>query len=154
MLNQYISHKFHKKYKATLGAGFSLFFPPYRDILLTSPKILDFFVQEVVIDDIVVVLQIWDTAGQERFRSLGTSYFHGADICCLVYDVNNYESFQNIQSWHEYFLSQITEDQAEGFPFVVIGNKMDLPAEQRAVCLLIVSCCDIITDFLFFQGYL
>ena len=140
MLNQYISHKFHKRYKATLGAGFfhvAILFIFTILSLHTFPT--DFFVQEVVIGDAIVVLQIWDTAGQERFRSLGTSYFHGADICCLVYDVGNYESFQNIQSWHEYFLSQITEDQAEGFPFVVVGNKLDLPSEQRAVCISLLK---------------
>ncbi|KAH7815337.1 Rab7b [Monocercomonoides exilis] len=113
LLNQYISKKFQKRYKATLGA--------------------DFFVQEILIGDVIVVLQIWDTAGQERFRSLGTSYFHGADICCLVFDVSNRESFEHVQTWHDYFLSQMSEDQAEEFPFIIIGNKIDKPVSERAV---------------------
>lgn len=42
------------------------------------------------------MMQIWDTAGQERFQSLGVAYYRGADACVLVYDVNNFLSFQHL----------------------------------------------------------
>ncbi len=34
-----------------------------------------------------VKLQLWDTAGQERFRSVTRSYYRGAAVCILVYDI-------------------------------------------------------------------
>lgn len=75
--NQYIHKKFTDAYKATIGA--------------------DFITKEVETNDgKKVMMQIWDTAGQERFQSLGVAYYRGADACILVYDVNNYLSFQHL----------------------------------------------------------
>lgn len=57
----------------------------------------DFITKEVETDDgKKVMMQIWDTAGQERFQSLGVAYYRGADACVLVYDVNNFLSFQHL----------------------------------------------------------
>lgn len=57
----------------------------------------DFITKEVETNDgKKVMMQIWDTAGQERFQSLGVAYYRGADACILVYDVNNYLSFQHL----------------------------------------------------------
>ena len=57
----------------------------------------DFITKEIRMDDgKKVMLQIWDTAGQERFQSLGVAYYRGADACILVYDVNNFLSFQHL----------------------------------------------------------
>lgn len=57
----------------------------------------DFITKEVETDDgKKVMMQIWDTAGQERFQSLGVAYYRGADACVMVYDVNNYLSFQHL----------------------------------------------------------
>jgi Ras-related protein Rab-7A len=57
----------------------------------------DFITKEVEKDDgKKVMMQIWDTAGQERFQSLGVAYYRGADACVLVYDVNNFSSFQHL----------------------------------------------------------
>ncbi|KAJ4463034.1 putative Ras-related protein Rab-7A [Paratrimastix pyriformis] len=113
LLNQFIQKRFQKKYKATLGS--------------------DFFVKEVRVGETTVVMQIWDTAGQERFRSLGSSYFRGADLCCLVYDVTVGKSFDDLDNWKEEFLLQAMPPDPERFPFFVIANKVDLPDDQRMV---------------------
>jgi small GTP-binding protein len=42
---------------------------------------------------------IWDTAGQERFKSITKAYYRGANAVLFVYDVNNRESFDNIDKW-------------------------------------------------------
>jgi len=42
---------------------------------------------------------IWDTAGQERFKSITKAYYRGSHAVLFVYDVNNRESFDNIDKW-------------------------------------------------------
>ncbi|EDW43414.1 GM26547 [Drosophila sechellia] len=73
---------------------------------------------------------IWDTAGQERFQSLGVAFYRGADCCVLVYDVTAPNSFKNLDSWRDEFLIQASPRDPEHFPFVVLGNKVDLDNRQ------------------------
>jgi len=110
-MNQYVNKKFSNQYKATIGA--------------------DFLTKEVMVGDRLVTMQIWDTAGQERFQSLGVAFYRGADCCALCYDVTNPVSFRSLDSWRDEFLIQASPRDPENFPFVVIGNKIDL--ENRAV---------------------
>jgi len=112
LMNQYVNKKFSNQYKATIGA--------------------DFLTKEVMVDDRLVTMQIWDTAGQERFQSLGVAFYRGADCCVLVFDVNVAKTFENLDSWREEFLVQAGPKDPENFPFVVLGNKIDLE-NQRAV---------------------
>ena len=88
------------------------------------------FVQ-VMVDDRLVTMQIWDTAGQERFQSLGVAFYRGADCCVLTYDVTDPESFKSLDSWRDEFLIQAAPRDPENFPFVVLGNKVDL--DNRSV---------------------
>jgi len=75
--------------------------------------------------------QIWDTAGQERFQSLGVSFYRGTDCCVLVFDVNDPKTFTNLDNWKEDFLNNAELKQRPGtFPFVVIGNKIDLQSSR------------------------
>ncbi|XP_065830052.1 ras-related protein Rab-7a-like [Oscarella lobularis] len=111
LMNQYVNKKFSNQYKATIGA--------------------DFLTKEVMVDDRLVTMQIWDTAGQERFQSLGVAFYRGADCCVLVFDVTNVSSFKNLDSWRDEFLIQASPRDPENFPFVLLGNKVDL--ENRAV---------------------
>ncbi|KAL0386967.1 UNVERIFIED_CONTAM: Ras-related protein Rab7 [Sesamum radiatum] len=76
---------------------------------------------------------IWDTAGQERFQSLGVAFYRGADCCVLVYDVNVMKSFDNLNNWREEFLIQASPSDPENFPFVVIGNKVDVDGGNSRV---------------------
>ena len=76
------------------------------------------------------VFQIWDTAGQERFQSLGVAFYRGADCCALVFDVTNSNSFKTLDSWRDEFLIQASPRDPENFPFVVLGNKIDLENRQ------------------------
>ncbi|KAH8264554.1 ras-related protein Rab7 [Drosophila kikkawai] len=110
LMNQYVNKRFSNQYKATIGA--------------------DFCTKEVVVNDRVVTMQIWDTAGQERFQSLGVAFYRGADCCVLVYDVTAPNSFKNLDSWRDEFLIQASPRDPEHFPFVVLGNKVDLDNRQ------------------------
>ncbi|XP_076807493.1 ras-related protein Rab-7a-like [Clavelina lepadiformis] len=111
LMNQYVNKKFSNQYKATIGA--------------------DFLSKDMVVDDRLVTMQIWDTAGQERFQSLGVAFYRGADCCVLVYDVTMPNTFKTLDSWRDEFLIQASPRDPENFPFVVIGNKIDL--ENRVV---------------------
>ncbi|EEB08010.1 GTPase Ypt7 [Schizosaccharomyces japonicus yFS275] len=113
LMNQFVNRKFSKDYKATIGA--------------------DFLTKEVVVDDKIVTLQIWDTAGQERFQSLGVAFYRGADCCVLVYDVNNSKSYESLDSWRDEFLIQASPNNPETFPFILIGNKVDVEEQKRMV---------------------
>merc|ERR1712205_70261 len=106
LMNQYVNKKFNTQYKATIGA--------------------DFLTKEVSIPERVVTMQIWDTAGQERFQSLGVAFYRGADACILVFDLTSKKSFQNLNTWREEFLVQSGPSDHDNFPFVVLGNKVDL----------------------------
>jgi len=111
LMNQYVNKKFNTQYKATIGA--------------------DFLTKEVTVDDRLVTMQIWDTAGQERFQSLGVAFYRGADSCVLVYDVVQPKTFDNLDSWRDEFLIQAGPRDPDNFPFVVLGNKIDV--DNRAV---------------------
>jgi len=113
LMNQFVNSRFNSQYKATIGA--------------------DFLTKEVTVDNRLVTMQIWDTAGQERFQSLGVAYYRGADCCVLVYDVNNSKSFENLNNWRDEFLIQASPHDAERFPFVVLGNKIDVDESRRQV---------------------
>eukprot|EP00243_Klebsormidium_subtile_P003807 TRINITY_DN17411_c0_g1_i1.p1 TRINITY_DN17411_c0_g1~~TRINITY_DN17411_c0_g1_i1.p1 ORF type:complete len:207 (+),score=52.05 TRINITY_DN17411_c0_g1_i1:190-810(+) len=113
LMNQYVNKKFSNQYKATIGA--------------------DFLTKEVQVDDRLVTMQLWDTAGQERFQSLGVAFYRGADCCVLVYDVNVNKTFDNLDNWREEFLIQASPSDPENFPFVVLGNKVDVDGGNSRV---------------------
>ena len=77
-------------------------------------------------------MQIWDTAGQERFQSLGVAFYRGADSCVLVFDVLQPKTFDNLDSWKDEFLIQAGPRDPDNFPFVVLGNKIDVDARVVA----------------------
>lgn len=113
LMNQYVNKKFSNQYKATIGA--------------------DFLTKEVLVDDRLVTMQIWDTAGQERFQSLGVAFYRGADCCVLAYDVNNSRSFESLDQWRDEFLVQASPRDPDRFPFVLLGNKIDVEESRRMV---------------------
>lgn len=113
LMQQYVNKKFSNQYKATIGA--------------------DFLTKELFLDDRRVLMQIWDTAGQERFQSLGVAFYRGADCCVLMYDVNNTKSFEALNAWRDEFLVQANPADPDSFPFVVIGNKIDVEESKRTV---------------------
>eukprot|EP00041_Stephanoeca_diplocostata_P010683 m.170074 g.170074 ORF g.170074 m.170074 type:complete len:215 (+) comp18257_c1_seq1:332-976(+) len=111
LMSRYVNEKFTNHYKATIGA--------------------DFLTKDVAVGGHIVTMQIWDTAGQERFRSLGVTFFRGTDCCILTFDITNGTSFKSLEAWRDTFLEQSGTENQDHFPFVVIGNKVDL--ENREV---------------------
>eukprot|EP01084_Bolivina_argentea_P315446 546507_1 len=113
VMNRWVTAKFSTQYKATIGA--------------------DFLTKELMIDDTLVTMQVWDTAGQERFATLGVAFYRGADAVILVYDVSDKTSFQHISEWKTDFLESGSPTQPNDFPFILFGNKSDLPPKRKQV---------------------
>ena len=112
LMQQFVNSKFSHQYKATIGA--------------------DFLTKEITVDNNkLVTLQIWDTAGQERFQSLGVAFYRGADCCVLCFDVTNEKSLNNLTSWKDEFLVQSNVSNPQDFPFIIIGNKIDVDDSKK-----------------------
>ena len=87
---------------------------------------VDFVIKSVYSGDNTYKIHFWDTAGQERFKSLIPSYIKDCQVAIMVYDVNNRESFDNIDSWYE----NIKNERGDDIIFGLLGNKIDLDNRQ------------------------
>nr|CAI5867132.1 unnamed protein product [Callosobruchus analis] len=101
VLNRYCKKIFESNYKSTIG--------------------VDFEVETYEIMGVPFTLQIWDTAGQERFKSIAQSYYRGAHVVLLVFDLTNLESLFSCEKWLTEALISVID------PIVfLIGSKLDL----------------------------
>lgn len=87
---------------------------------------VEFLNKDMEVDSDRYTLQIWDTAGQERFKSLRTPFYRGSDCCLLTYAVDDAQSFQNLAMWKKEFLYYADVKEPDSFPFIVLGNKIDV----------------------------
>eukprot|EP01137_Pigoraptor_chileana_P020413 Opistho-2@82760 len=61
---------------------------------------LDFYVKRLTLPgDVSVSLEVWDVGGTAIGSKMITNYIFGAQAVCLVYDVTNFHSFQNLETW-------------------------------------------------------
>lgn len=111
LMNRFVSGKFDSQSFHTIG--------------------VEFLNKDVTLEGETFTLQIWDTAGQERFKSLRTPFYRGSDLCLLVYAVDDVKSFTNLSMWKKEFLYYADVKDQEHFPFILLGNKVDV--ESRAV---------------------
>ncbi|XP_039948443.1 ras-related protein Rab-8A [Bactrocera neohumeralis] len=109
IVHRYCDEKYYDTYISTIG--------------------IDFKQKLINLDGVPIKLQIWDTAGQERFRTLTTAYYRGAMGILLMYDVTNLESYNNLSYW----LRNIQENASPDVVKVLVGNKCESSATQRAV---------------------
>ena len=72
-------------------------------------------------DDANYEIDIWDTAGQESFNELHPTYYFGAHVCMLVFDVNRKVTYTNLQNWYNEMRTH-----CEHIPCIVVANKVDL----------------------------
>ncbi len=87
---------------------------------------VEFLNKDMEVENDRYTLQIWDTAGQERFKSLRTPFYRGSDCCLLTFAVDDMQSFQNLAMWKKEFLYYADVKEPESFPFIVLGNKVDI----------------------------
>ena len=96
-------------------------------------------------------LSLMDTAGQERFKSLPRKYYRDADGVLLLFDVNDRESFKEVNNWVKQikeYSSKYKENEENDIDndnmtndnknndvvIYLLGNKIDMSQEyERAV---------------------
>ncbi|XP_069782104.1 ras-related protein Rab-28 isoform X6 [Narcine bancroftii] len=103
---RFAQEAFGKQYKQTIG--------------------LDFFLKRISLPgNLNVTLQVWDIGGQTIGGKMLDKYIYGAQGILLVYDITNYQSFENIEDW--YAVVKKVNDESEQQPMVaLVGNKIDL----------------------------
>ncbi|XP_034951143.1 ras-related protein Rab-9A [Chelonus insularis] len=94
---------------------------------------VEFLNKDIEINGEAYTLQIWDTAGQERFKTLRTPFYRGSDICLLTYAVDDRTSFRNLALWRSEFLYYADVQEGSLFPFIVVGNKVDVPEVEKEI---------------------
>lgn len=97
----------------------------YNDMFLTTIGV-DFECHTIVLDDKIIKLQIWDTAGQERFKAITNSFYRGAQGIIIVFDVTNWESFDNVKNW----LEEVNRREHETPYKLLLGNKCDQESKR------------------------
>ena len=106
IINRYCNNQFSEDTLSTIGAGF--------------------FTHTINMEDSEVTLMVWDTAGEERFRSVAPSLLRGASGLILVYDVQNCQSFEDLDIYMDMFLDVVNVNQMAVMPVLLLGNKCDL----------------------------
>uniref|UniRef100_A0A1B6D7M2 Ras-related protein Rab-36 n=1 Tax=Clastoptera arizonana TaxID=38151 RepID=A0A1B6D7M2_9HEMI len=109
LVNRFCHEIFDHNYKSTIG--------------------VDFEIEKFDIMGVPFHLQIWDTAGQERFRSIASSYYRGADVIAVVFDLSNISSLYTVTQWLQDAL-KVNPKQPLLF---LIGTKMDVISHSACV---------------------
>ena len=108
ILQRYMKQTFEESYKCTIG--------------------VDFLMKSLEIKGKTVKLQLWDTAGQEKYKSMVASYYRGANVALVVFDITNHSSFDSLPVWIENYYKNGPEQKN----IILIGNKKDM-VENRQV---------------------
>jgi small GTP-binding protein len=82
---------------------------------------VEFFLQEISIEDKKILLQIWDFGGQDHFRPLLKNYARGARGALLLFDLTRPSSLNRIDQWVD-----ICREANSEIPIIFIGTKLDL----------------------------
>lgn len=82
---------------------------------------VEFFLKELEMERLKVILQIWDFGGQERFRFLLKNYARGAKGALLMFDLTRPVTLENIDQW-----VKICRDENPELPIIFLGTKLDL----------------------------
>ncbi len=102
LVSRFVDNKFLEEYIPTLG--FQIFF------------------KSLPIGDCTVDFQIWDVGGHQSFEFMRRNYYAHTQGFLLVFDLNSPKSFQNLEGW----ISEVHAVSPQ-IPFVLVGNKADLP---------------------------
>jgi Rab-like protein 2 len=98
-------------------------------------------------ENIQAKVDFWDTAGQERFNQMHVSYYQGAHVCILVFDVTRKQTYAQLKEWYRELRAH-----REFIPCLLVANKIDVDynvtkknfkfAEQNGLPFFFVSAAD------------
>uniref|UniRef100_A0A915EAC9 Uncharacterized protein n=1 Tax=Ditylenchus dipsaci TaxID=166011 RepID=A0A915EAC9_9BILA len=100
----------------------------YKLVVVGDGGVEDSYRKQVLIDGETCLLDILDTAGQEEYSAMRDQYMRTGEGFLLVFALNEYKSFENIQHYRE-SIKRVKD--LEEVPMVLVGNKCDL--SQRAI---------------------
>ena len=90
---------------------------------------VDFLVKEIEMKNgIKLKLKIWDTAGQEMYHSMALNCLKSVLGIIYIFDVTNRKTLDSINKWVKDVDDTI---EADKFPSVLVGNKIDLDDERE-----------------------
>ena len=107
ILKKFIHNRFEFQFDTTIG--------------------VDFEQEMMSINDKNFNIHIWDTAGSERYKSITKSYYNNAHGVIIVFDITNYDSFNNVIDW----FNDINKLCIKNIPIILVGNKSDLEEKRR-----------------------
>ena len=107
IIQRYLGN-YHENERSTVGASFTN--------------------KSAKINNKIILFEIWDTAGQERFRSINSIFYQDASVCILTYDITRKQSFQSLK---DYWYDAVVEQSSSNIVFHVVGNKIDLFAQEE-----------------------
>ena len=110
IINRYINNKFDPDNDNTLSSSFST--------------------KEIIKNDVLYRLNLWDTIGQEKYNAITNILIKGSNIVILVYSIDSFSSFENIDFWYNSVKDILQEDK---YILAIVGNKSDLIKEDEAV---------------------
>ena len=89
--------------------------------------VVDYYYQDIEIEDKLFSLQLWDTAGSEKYKSITKGYYTNSACCILVYDIEKEDSFESINNW----INQVKLYSSNKIIFILVGNKYDLNETRK-----------------------
>jgi small GTP-binding protein len=107
IIQRYMKNTFEESYKCTIG--------------------VDFLMKTLNLNGKTVKLQLWDTAGQEKYKSMVASYYRGANVALVVFDITNHASFDSLPVWIENYYKNGPEEKN----IILIGNKKDMEESRQ-----------------------
>ena len=82
---------------------------------------VEFFIKEILYDDVHCTLQLWDLGGQKRFRYLLENYVMGARGALLLFDLTKMPKIGDLLEW-----VNIARLHDINLPIILVGSKNDL----------------------------
>lgn len=130
---------FATQYKQTIGLDFFM-----KRLVLPGSLRGTAFVASVLrlmspyAGDIHVAMQVWDIGGQSIGSKMISNYIYGAQVVLLLYDITDYQTFQNLEDW--YRLVRRTYGH-KALPYVaLVGNKSATGSVDCIVLHMICGC--------------
>eukprot|EP00834_Sanchytrium_tribonematis_P000620 NODE_11_length_54881_cov_1.430718.p33 type:complete len:163 gc:universal NODE_11_length_54881_cov_1.430718:30928-31416(+) len=103
-----------------------------------DPTVEENYRKTVVVDGQSCDLSIVDTAGQHEYSALRDQHLSSGDGFLLVFALNDKATFEELKQLRQRILQ--AKDKKK-LPFVICGNKCDLPKEQLMVREEIQTWC-------------